>query len=150
MPIYTSPNTCIESTCAGLKSLRETYNPFSDKFGVDIVLEGHVHNYQRSYPIACNPKNLSSPIVTSASESNYNNPEGQIYVIVGTGGVNLQGLSGKTPYMASQQDSKFGVLVMRFSENKLNANFISNDGTVQISSISQKEHLTQILSRIVV
>ena len=83
------------------------------------------------YPIACNPKNLSSPIVTSASESNYNNPEGQIYVIVGTGGVNLQGLSGKTPYMASQQDSKFGVLVMRFSENKLNANFISNDGTVK-------------------
>ena len=150
MPLYTSPNTCIESTCAGLKSLRETYHPLFDKFGVDIVLEGHVHNYQRSYPIACNPKNLSSPIVTSASESNYNNPEGQIYVIVGTGGVNLQGLSGKTPYMASQQDSKFGVLVMWFSENKLNANFISNDGTVLISSISQKEHLTQILSRIVV
>ena len=59
-----------------------------------MVLEGHVQNYQRSYPIVCTPRNLSSPIVTSASENNYNNPEGQIYVIVGTDGVNLQGLSG--------------------------------------------------------
>ena len=47
LQLYTSPNTCIESTCAGLKSLRETYHPLFDKFGVDIVLEGHVHNYQR-------------------------------------------------------------------------------------------------------
>jgi Icc-related predicted phosphoesterase len=130
IPLYTSPNTCNESTCAGHKILRETYHPLFDKFGVDIVLEGHVHNYQRSYPIACNPKNFSSPIVTSPSESNYNNPEGQIYVIVGTGGVNLQGLSGKTSYMANQQDSKFGALAMRFSENKLNANFLSNNGSI--------------------
>ena len=130
IPLYTSPNTCIEFTCAGHKSLRETYHPLFDKFGVDIVLEGHVHNYQRTYPIVCNPKNLSSPTITSASENNYNNPEGQIYVIVGTGGVNLQGLTGQTPYMASQQDSKFGVLAMHFSENKLNANFISNNGSV--------------------
>ena len=127
-----------------------TYHPLFDKFGVDIVLEGHVHNYQRSYPIACNPKNLSSPIVTSASESNYNNPEGQIYVIVGTGGINLQGLSGKTPYMASQQDSKFGVLAMRFSENKLKANLSPMMVLSLISSISQREHLTQILSLIAV
>ena len=69
------------------KVLGGMYHSLFDKFGVDIVLEGHVHNYQRSYPIACNPKNLSGPIVTSASENNYNNPEGQIYVIVGTGGV---------------------------------------------------------------
>jgi Calcineurin-like phosphoesterase len=130
IPLYTSPNTCIESTCTGHKNLRETYHSLFDKFGVDIVLEGHIHNYQRSYPIACNPKNLSSPIVTSASENNYNNPEGQIYVIVWTGGVNLQGLSGKTSYTASQQDSKYGVLAMRFSENKLNANFLSNNGSI--------------------
>ena len=130
IPFYTSSNTCIESTCYGHKILRETYHPLFDKFGVDIVLEGHVHNYQRSYPIACNPKNISSPTTTSASQNNYNNPEGQIYVIVGTGGVNLQGLSGKSSYMASQQDSKFGILAMRFSENKLNANFLANNGSI--------------------
>lgn len=146
IPLYTSPNTCIESTCAGHKNLRETYHSLFDKFGVDIVLEGHIHNYQRSYPIACNPKNLSSPIVTSASENNYNNPEGQIYVIVGTGGVNLQGLSGKTSYMASQQDSKFGVLAMRFSENKLIANFLSNNGSSldQFNITKRTSHSSEI------
>lgn len=146
IPLYTSPNTCIESTCAGHKSLRETYHPLFDKFGVDLVLEGHIHNYQRSYPIACNPKNISSPTVTSASENNYNNPEGQIYVIVGTGGVNLQGLSGKTPYMASQQDSKYGVLAMRFSENKLHANFLSNNGSIldQFNITKRISHSSEI------
>jgi len=146
IPFYTSPNTCIESTCAGHKSLRETYHSLFDKFGVDLVLEGHVHNYQRSYPIACNPKNISSPTVTSASKNNYNNPEGQIYVIVGTGGVNLQGLSGKTPYMASQQDSKYGVLAMRFSENKLNANFLSNNGSIldQFNITKRTSHSSEI------
>jgi Icc-related predicted phosphoesterase len=146
IPLYTSPNTCIESTCAGHKNLRETYHSLFDKFGVDIVLEGHIHNYQRSYPIACNPKNLSSPMVTSESGNNYNNPEGQIYVIVGTGGVNLQGLSGKTSYTASQQDSKYGVLAMRFSENKLNANFLSNNGSIldQFNITKRTSHSSEI------
>ena len=101
---------------------------------------------KEDYPIACNPRNFSSPIVTSASESNYNNPEGQIYVIVGTGGVNLQGLSGKTSYMANQQDSKFGVLAMRFSENKLNANFLSNNGSIldQFNITKRTSHSSEI------
>lgn len=57
-------------------------------------------------------------------------PDGQIYAVAGTGGVNLHGLSGKSSFMASQQDSKFGILDMRFSNNKLDANFISNDGSM--------------------
>ena len=38
IPFYTSPNTCIESTCAGHKSLRETYHSLFDKFGVNISI----------------------------------------------------------------------------------------------------------------
>ena len=32
--------------------------------------------------------------------------------------------------MANQQDSKFGILAINFSEDKLNANFISNNGSM--------------------
>jgi Icc-related predicted phosphoesterase len=151
-PLYTSPNTCIEYTCTGHKILRETYHPLFDKFGVDLVLEGHIHNYQRTYPIACNPKNLSSPTVTSTSKNNYNNPEGQIYVIVGTGGVNLQGLSGQAPYTVQQQDSKFGILAMNFSKNKLNANFISNDGSIldQFKITKRTSHSTVITNCVLI
>ncbi len=42
----------------------------------------------------------------------------------------MHGLSGKSSFTASQQDSKFGILDMQFSNNKLNANFISNDGSM--------------------
>jgi predicted MPP superfamily phosphohydrolase len=130
IPMYTSPNTCAERTCAGDKSLRDTYHTLFDKYGVDLVLEGHVHNYQRSYPIKYNQQDPSKPLITSSSKNNYNNPAGEIYAIVGTGGVNLHGLSGKSAFMASQQDSKFGVLDFHFNGDKLDATFVSNDGKI--------------------
>jgi predicted MPP superfamily phosphohydrolase len=130
VPMYTSPNTCAERTCAGDKSLRDTYHTLFDKYGVDLVLEGHVHNYQRSYPIKYDQQDPSKPLATSSSKNNYNNPEGEIYAIVGTGGVNLHGLSGKSAFMASQQDSKFGVLDFHFNGDKLDAMFVSNDGKI--------------------
>ena len=130
VPFYASPNTCGDSGCAGDKDLRETYHPLFDKYGVDLVLAGHVHNYQRSYPITYNSQNPSDPKVTSCSKSTYSNPEGEIYAIVGTGGVNLHGLSGKSYFIASQQDSKFGIFSMHISSNTLEAKFIDNAGNI--------------------
>jgi hypothetical protein len=128
-PLYSSPNTCGDSGCSGNKNFRDLFHPLFDKYGVDLVLEGHVHNYERSYPIMYNAKDPSSPIITSCSKDTYDNPNGQIYSIVGTGGVNLHGLSDKAPFMANQQDSKFGILHIQITDNKLLALFISNDGS---------------------
>jgi len=130
VPLYASPNTCGESSCAGDKTLRDSYHSLFDKYGVDLVLEGHVHNYQRSYPIKYNLQDPSKPLVTNPSKNSYNNPEGEIYAIVGTGGVNLHGLSGKSSFIANQQDSKFGVLDIHFNGDKLDARFVSNDGKI--------------------
>jgi hypothetical protein len=76
-----------------------------------------------------NAKDPSSPIITSCNKDKYDDPNGQIYSIVGTGGVNLHGLSDKAPFMANQQDSKFGILDIQITDNKLLATFISNDGS---------------------
>ena len=46
-----------------------------------------------------------------------------------TGGINFHSLAGKAPFTATQQDSKFGILEMQFSNNKLDAKFISNAGS---------------------
>ena len=147
-PFYSSPNTCGESDCAGNIESRDIFHPLFDKYGVDLVLQGHVHNYQRSYPLKFNQESSPSPIVTSTAKTDYKNPNGVIFAIVGTGGVNLHGLSGSAPFMAYQQDSNFGILDMHVSDNQLDAKFISNSGaTLDHFSIS-KTVMKKIIERI--
>jgi hypothetical protein len=151
-PFYVSPNTCKESDCAGNQELRDIYHPLFDKYGVDLVLQGHVHNYQRSYPLNYNPDSSAAPLATSTSKTDYQNPNGVIFAIVGTGGVNLHGLSGSAPFMAYQQDSKFGVIDIHISDNKLDAKFITNDGATLdhfgISKTAKKKIIERISDNI--
>jgi Icc-related predicted phosphoesterase len=130
-PIYASPNGCSASSCEGSKTLRDVYHPLFDKFDVDLVLAGHVHNYQRSFPVKYNDDKPSKPIVTSSNKNNYNNPEGEIYAIVGTGGISFYSLDGKLSFMASQQAIRFGVLHLDITDKKLEASFHENGGSVR-------------------
>jgi len=137
-PFYTSPNGCKASHCEGHEEAREIFHPIFDKYGVDLVLQGHVHNYQRSLPLKFNEESPSKPLVTSVSKSDYKNPNGAIFAIVGTGGVNLHSVSDKASFIAYQEDSKFGILDMHFSDNKLDAKFVTNEGsTLDHFSISK-------------
>ena len=49
--------------------------------------------------------------------NSYNDPEGQIYAIVGTAGAGFHGLSDKASYVVSQQDTKYGYLDILFTNN---------------------------------
>jgi len=127
-PMYSSPNSC--SSCDGESSLRDIYHPIFDQYGVDIVLEGHAHDYQRSFPIKFNSNSKSNPIITNNNINNYNDPEGQIHAIVGTGGINFHSLDGKSSFIASQQSSRFGHLNIDLINNgtTMVGKFISNEG----------------------
>jgi hypothetical protein len=131
-PIYTSPNGCSASSCEGSKMLSETYHPLFDNYGVDLVLQAHMHSYQRSFPIKYNAQDASKPIITSSNKNNYNDPSGVIFAIVATGGINFHGLSGKAPFTASQQDDNFGALELAISNNgnSLVGKFHTNNGKV--------------------
>ena len=48
-PFYSS-----NTTHPGLDKLQDIYHPLFHENGVDIVLQGHNHNYQRTYPLAYN------------------------------------------------------------------------------------------------
>ena len=128
-PFYTSPNECSAAGCEGDEELRDTYHPLFDKYGVDIVLQAHVRNYERSFPLTFNQESSSKPTITSTSKQEYKNPNGAIYAVVGTGGGELKhDLKGQAAYMAYQQDTDFGVLDIHFSDKKLDAKFVNNDG----------------------
>ena len=109
--------------------MRDVYHPLFDKYDVDLVLAGHVHNYQRSFPIKYNDDKPSKPIITSSNKNNYKNPDGEIFAIVGTGGISFYSLDGKLSFMASQQAIRFGVLHLDITDKKLEASFHGNDGS---------------------
>jgi hypothetical protein len=131
--MYTSKNTCSSSSCSNsgstAQSLRSTYHKIFDQNNVDIVFQGHVHNYQRSFPVKYSSG--STPTITSTSSTNYNDPAGEIFVTVGTGGVNIHALSGKASFVKYQQDDKFGALNLIISNNgyKLTGKYYTNDGS---------------------
>jgi len=125
---YTSPNNVLGAH----SELRDPYHQVFEKYGVDLVLQGHLHAYERSYPIKFNPEDPSNPIITDNSTNNYFNPEGQIYASVGTGGAHLHNFMGqKAPYMISQYLGWGFLNIDIIDEGKiLIGKFYSNDGTV--------------------
>ena len=96
-PFYTSPTLHPSN-----EILRQTYPPLFEKYGVDMVITSHNHNYQRSYPLVYNIDNSRQPIVKDLNTSQYNSPGVPIYVVVGTAGNNLYDFRGQAPYMVSQ------------------------------------------------
>jgi hypothetical protein len=129
---YTSPNTCGAGDCSNTHStptsLRNTYHPLFDQYGVDLVLNGHLHNYQRTYPIKYSGG--STPQVTSNQAWDYGDPSGAIFATVGTGGVNFHGLAGKANWVKYQQDDDFGSLDISIENNgyTLAGRYYANDG----------------------
>ena len=128
-PLYSSP-----SEHKADDSLRDDYNPLFEKYGVDLVLNGHNHNYQRTYPLTYNPNESAKPITTSELSTGYNRGnDGIVFATVGTGGVNFYSLEGKNPYVANQFAGKFGFLDIDISNgnphSKLTGTFYDNKGS---------------------
>ena len=74
-----------KATHERVESIAKFFHPLFEKFGVDLILQGHIHFYERTYPILAG-NNTTLPTVTNFNRSIHDSPEGQIFVIVGTGG----------------------------------------------------------------
>ena len=70
--------------------------------------------------------------MTTNNINRYNDPEGQIYAIVGKGDVNFHSLDGKSSFIASQQASRFGHLNIDLIKDVtiMVGKFISNEGGI--------------------
>ena len=139
-PMYTS-----KTNHEGLESFRDLYHSLFTKYGVDLVLQGHIHNYQRSYPLIYNSDNPSNPIIEQSAilDNGYNNEEnnnsnnvyvedqGTIFAIVGTGGQELHGLDDQAYFTANQLEDH-GFLELKTINNgkSLVGEFYSNDGSI--------------------
>ena len=126
-PFYNSPVENIDSIDPSLIAI---YHPMFDRYEVDLVLQVHNHNYQRSYPLKFNPSEPNTPTKTSTKEHNYTNPKGEIYVTVGTGGAPPLELKEKASYIVAQQAGAYGFLNVDIINNgrTMEATFYANDG----------------------
>ena len=114
-PLYSSP-----SMHPGEDDLRETYHPLFDQYDVDIVLQGHNHNYQRTYPLKFNEGNDSDPIISDNNTRQYRDAlQGPIFMTVGTGGEDLHDLKGRHAYIA-EQFQRHGFVEVSISNNGTN------------------------------
>jgi hypothetical protein len=85
------------------KGIREAWLPLFDRYGVDLVLCGHDHDYERSYPVrGCN-RNAGIDVMTRAAvdtlqpkpvitadpaNARFDTSKGTIHLILGGGGTN--------------------------------------------------------------
>jgi predicted phosphodiesterase len=85
--------------------LREAYHPLFQKYGVDLVLYGHNHYYERTYPLNYSSDDDSDgPFITTRETTNYLNSDGQIFITIGTGGQSIFEFTDRKPYIVSQFD----------------------------------------------
>ena len=127
---YHKPIYATSTKHAGLTSLRDIYHPLFDQYNVDLVLSGHNHNYQRTFPLQFNEADSDKPIIVNKNPNTYNEVGSPIFITAGTGGVGLYSL-GAQPEFNAKQFGKFGHLnvdVSRDTSNKLVGTFYDISG----------------------
>ncbi|MEP6757585.1 MAG: metallophosphoesterase [Actinomycetota bacterium] len=83
--------------------------------GVDVVLSGHQHRYERWKPMD------ADGVVDASGPTQY---------VVGTGGMSLYKMSATPPRMDAWSDTKFGALRLRLSPGTAQTTFMTAGGTV--------------------
>ena len=106
--------------------LRDELQPMFDLYGVDLVISGHHHAYERTYPVMFNNA------ITDYEKCSYNNPDGQIYLTVGMGGHSHAKSEQKQPWSVIINHNDFGFLNIKLVNNgkTLYGEFTSNTGKI--------------------
>jgi 3',5'-cyclic AMP phosphodiesterase CpdA len=69
------------------RGIREQWVPLFDKYGVDLVVCGHEHHYERSHPIrGASANDTLTPIPVSTELSTIDTTQGTVHMVLGGGG----------------------------------------------------------------
>lgn len=138
-----------------------------EKNNVDVVFNGHVHNYQRTAPLTFMPDKMLPPSPTSHQEpcpgkfsldthfngKTHTTPKGIIYLVSGAGGANLNGgdilyhPSSWQPFTLKMIGDRHSFTDCQIDGNRLTIKQISEDGetldslTIDKASVKLKRHL---------
>jgi hypothetical protein len=129
-----------------LRDMRENIVPILEQNGVDLVLCGHSHSYERSYLIdghygvstTFNPGTMGLDMGSgrSGAPNAYAKPAdptahaGTVYTICGVSGTRDTGGGLNHPVMYLSTGSHYGSMVLDFTGDSLHAVFLNDAGTV--------------------
>lgn len=143
-----------------LNAIREKVNPILERFGVDVVLAGHSHVYERSY-LVTNHTGYSGTFVPTAppagnlvggSSAKYDGSvnscpyftidtvarKGTVYVVAGSAGQVGGGSNSKYPVFYYRNYSSVpagegegGSMLLEVQDNRLDAKFVGQSGSVR-------------------
>jgi hypothetical protein len=106
--------------------IRDKYHGIFDKYGVDLVIQGHNHIYSRTLPLTFNKLDISQPIIDQDSINKNNifvDPKGPIFLVVGIGGEELHRITEEPHYVTSQYNKGFGFVDLKIDGKRLDGKF---------------------------
>src|SRR3989441_7099305 len=127
-----------------LEQMRQYANPILESHGVDLVLSGHSHAYERSYLLNGHygdSSTLTSAMILDAGDGRvdgtgaYQKPvvltphKGAVYTVAGSSGMTGGGLLNHPAMYISL--NVLGSLVLDVNGNQLDAQFLTSSGSVQ-------------------
>ena len=131
-----------------MRLLRENLTPILERYGVDLVMNGHSHNYERYYRLRgqtglANTFDGARHIAENTTARYDGSPNscpiltkgtGTVYVVNGSGGA-TGGVSPGYPHggmvAGYRGDTWGGSMLLDVTDNRLDAQFIAYDGSVQ-------------------
>ncbi len=70
--------------------IREQWVPLFDKYGVDLVVCGHEHHYERSHPIRGQESNATlTPLAAATATDMIDTSKGTVHMVIGGGGTSV-------------------------------------------------------------
>ncbi len=141
--------------------MRNNINPILEQYGVDLVLNGHSHNYERSFLIKGH-KGIASTFdpnihLVDASCGNPSNGEryikyidgnnvneGTIYCVVGNSGTNTSGQPLNHPVYCNAFQDEYGSMAIEVNGNELHAKYFDKDGLVKDEFIIEKRSVNSV------
>lgn len=130
-----------------LPEMREQIIPILERYGVDLVLCGHSHSYERSYLINGHygkSNSLQNSMILQAQSGNFPNEcpyhkkaklnqksKGTVYAVCGVSGKTSGTSSGwPHPIMHKSTVDHFGSMHISVTKNRLDAKFITSTGVI--------------------
>ncbi|AFE09810.1 alkaline phosphatase [Corallococcus coralloides DSM 2259] len=107
-------------------TMRRQFGPLFEKYGVDLVLTGHDHDYERSKP-------MFGDNVASSTQ------RGIPYLVVGSGGATLRPFPNSQPAWTALRDNQaYGFLDVTVDGGTLTARLITSSNTVRDTLMLKK------------